>query len=217
MHWLALGLFHQPSHVVTMCMLCACFCAQAEKQLVKNISKLKSQREKIREFQGAQEGLGQLEAEAKKLKAVIDEVRSSDWTLGLQPIIWTFLHGALCSACQQALFGCAEQTHHLAFLTLNVLVVAAVSLQIDSEVNILRGERDQAKDIIDDLSKKLNAVNAVIDEFQSERQVGLLKPPQGCAQLLVLSSAPAICAAASFLLLYGAYQCAAAPVPVSVR
>jgi hypothetical protein len=48
---------------------------QAEKQLVKNISKLKSQREKIREFQGAQEGLAQLEAEAKKLKAVIDEVR----------------------------------------------------------------------------------------------------------------------------------------------
>jgi uncharacterized coiled-coil DUF342 family protein len=48
---------------------------QTEKQLVKNISKLKSQREKIREYQGAQEGLGQLEAEAKKLKAVIDEVR----------------------------------------------------------------------------------------------------------------------------------------------
>jgi hypothetical protein len=43
--------------------------------MVKNISKLKSQREKIREFQGAQEGLAQLEAEAKKLKAVIDEVR----------------------------------------------------------------------------------------------------------------------------------------------
>jgi len=43
--------------------------------MVKQISKLKSQREKIREFQGAQEGLGQLEAEAKKLKAVIDEVR----------------------------------------------------------------------------------------------------------------------------------------------
>lgn len=86
----------------------------AEKQLVKNISKLKSQREKIREFQGAQEGLAQLEAEAKKLKAVIDE--------------------------------------------------------IDGEVNILRGERDQAKDIIDDLSKKLTVVNAVIDEFQSERQ-----------------------------------------------
>lgn len=41
---------------------------------MKNISKLKSQREKIREFQGAQEGLSQLEAEAKKLKAVIDEV-----------------------------------------------------------------------------------------------------------------------------------------------
>jgi hypothetical protein len=44
-------------------------------------------------------------------------------------------------------------------------------VQIDGEVNILRGERDQAKDIIDDLSKKLNVVNAVIDEFQSERQV----------------------------------------------
>jgi hypothetical protein len=44
--------------------------------------------------------------------------------------------------------------------------------QIDGEVNILRGERDQAKDIIDDLSKKLNAVNAVIDDYQAERQVG---------------------------------------------
>jgi hypothetical protein len=44
-------------------------------------------------------------------------------------------------------------------------------VQIDGEVNILRGERDQAKDIIDDLSKKLTVVNAVIDEFQSERQV----------------------------------------------
>lgn len=57
-----------------LCLLC-CGVLQAEKQLVKNISKLKSQREKIREFQGAQEGLAQLEAEAKKLKAVIDEVR----------------------------------------------------------------------------------------------------------------------------------------------
>jgi len=46
-----------------------------------------------------------------------------------------------------------------------------LQLQIDGEVNILRGERDQAKDIIDDLSKKLNAVNAVIDEYQAERQV----------------------------------------------
>lgn len=44
-------------------------------------------------------------------------------------------------------------------------------LQIDGEVNILRGEREQAKDIIEDLSKKLNAVNAVIDGYQEERQV----------------------------------------------
>jgi hypothetical protein len=49
--------------------------------------------------------------------------------------------------------------------------------QIDSEVNILRGERDQAKDIIDDLSKKLNAVNAVIDDYQAERQVRLGRGP----------------------------------------
>ena len=55
--------------------------------------------------------------------------------------------------------------------------------QIDGEVNILRGEREQAKDIIDDLSKKLNAVNAVIDEFQSERQVGVgVCPVCGAAQ-----------------------------------
>jgi uncharacterized coiled-coil DUF342 family protein len=53
----------------------SCCVLQAEKQLVKNIGKLKSQREKVREFQGGQEGLAQLEAEAKKLKAVIDEVR----------------------------------------------------------------------------------------------------------------------------------------------
>lgn len=54
---------------------------QAEKQMVKSISKLKSQREKIREFQGAQDGLAQMEAEAKKLKAVIDEVREGELDL----------------------------------------------------------------------------------------------------------------------------------------
>lgn len=53
----------------------------------------------------------------------------------------------------------------------------AIQLQIDGEVNILRGERDQAKDIIDDLSKKLNAVNAVIDEYQAERQVCAASQP----------------------------------------
>lgn len=73
------GAFHparQPQpHTVTVSAHKRVLPTQTEKQLVKNISKLKSQREKIREYQGAQEGLGQLEAEAKKLKAVIDEVR----------------------------------------------------------------------------------------------------------------------------------------------
>ena len=46
------------------------------------------------------------------------------------------------------------------------------AVQIDGEVNILRGEREQAKDIIDDLSKKLGVVNATIDGYQEERQVG---------------------------------------------
>jgi hypothetical protein len=45
-----------------------------EKMMVQNISKLKSQRDKIREFQGQQDSLSQWEAEAKKIKAVIDEV-----------------------------------------------------------------------------------------------------------------------------------------------
>ena len=44
--------------------------------------------------------------------------------------------------------------------------------QVDSEMNILRGERDQAKDIIDDLQKKLAAVNAVLADHDAERQVG---------------------------------------------
>lgn len=46
-----------------------------EKATVRNIAKLKSQREKIRELEGQQESLGQMEAEARKIKAVIDEVR----------------------------------------------------------------------------------------------------------------------------------------------
>jgi uncharacterized coiled-coil DUF342 family protein len=46
-----------------------------EKQYVRNIAKLRSQREQIRQVQGQQESLGQMEAEAKKIKAVIDEVR----------------------------------------------------------------------------------------------------------------------------------------------
>eukprot|EP00878_Enallax_costatus_P005708 GHUV01005985.1.p1 GENE.GHUV01005985.1~~GHUV01005985.1.p1 ORF type:complete len:449 (+),score=181.87 GHUV01005985.1:226-1572(+) len=85
-----------------------------EKATVRNIAKLKGQREKIRELEGQQESLGQMEAEARKIKAVIDEV--------------------------------------------------------DSEMNILRGERDQAKDIIDDLQKKLSAVNAVLADHDAERQ-----------------------------------------------
>jgi hypothetical protein len=44
-------------------------------------------------------------------------------------------------------------------------------LQVDSEMNILRGERDQAKDIIDDLQKKLQAVTAVLNDYDLERQV----------------------------------------------
>ncbi|KAF8056252.1 PPI1 [Scenedesmus sp. PABB004] len=84
-----------------------------EKQYVRNIAKLKAQREKIREVQGQQESVGQLEAEAKKIKAVIDEV--------------------------------------------------------DSELNILRGERDQAKDIINDLQGKLQAVMAVLADYDAER------------------------------------------------
>eukprot|EP00775_Hariotina_reticulata_P001871 gene1871-2208_t len=85
-----------------------------EKMMVQNISKIKSQRDKIREFQGQQDSLAQWEAEAKKIKAVIDEV--------------------------------------------------------ESEINILRGERDQAKDIIDDLQKKLQAVTAVLADYDAERQ-----------------------------------------------
>lgn len=45
-----------------------------EKATVRNIAKLQSQREKIRELQGQQESLAQMEAEARKIKAVIDEV-----------------------------------------------------------------------------------------------------------------------------------------------
>lgn len=85
-----------------------------EKQYVRNIAKLRSQREQIRAVQGQQESLGAMEAEAKKIKAVIDEV--------------------------------------------------------DSEMNILRGERDQAKDIIDDLQKKLAMVTAVLNDYDLERQ-----------------------------------------------
>lgn len=46
--------------------------------------------------------------------------------------------------------------------------------QVDSEMNILRGERDQAKDIIDDLSSKLQAVMAVLGDYDAERQVCML-------------------------------------------
>lgn len=46
-----------------------------EKATVRNIAKLRGQREKIRESEGQQESLGQLEAEARKIKAVIDEVK----------------------------------------------------------------------------------------------------------------------------------------------
>jgi hypothetical protein len=38
-------------------------------------------------------------------------------------------------------------------------------------MNILRGERDQAKDIIDDLQKKLQVVVAVLNDYDLERQV----------------------------------------------
>lgn len=171
---------------------------QAEKQMVKQISKLKSQREKIREFQGAQEGLGQLEAEAKKLKAVIDEVGFA-WAVGGAGAAWVarqdevhvikagstargeHLHVQLEEQAGQvdSSVGAWGSDFHKAALPSPLMRPAAccaslppVSWQIDGEVNILRGEREQAKDIIDDLSKKLNAVNAVIDEFQSERQVG---------------------------------------------
>lgn len=44
-------------------------------------------------------------------------------------------------------------------------------VQVDSEMNILRGERDQAKDIIDDLQEKLQAVMAVLADYDAERQV----------------------------------------------
>jgi hypothetical protein len=49
---------------------------------------------------------------------------------------------------------------------------ACVLWQVESEINILRGERDQAKDIIDDLQKKLQAVTAVLADYDAERQVG---------------------------------------------
>jgi hypothetical protein len=38
-------------------------------------------------------------------------------------------------------------------------------------MNILRGERGQAKDIIDDLQKKLQVVVAVLNDYDLERQV----------------------------------------------
>lgn len=85
-----------------------------EKQYVRSIAKLRAQRDKVRELQGQSGDLQQLEAEAKKIKAVIDEV--------------------------------------------------------DSEVNILRGERDQAKDIIDDLQAKLSVVMGALADFDAERQ-----------------------------------------------
>lgn len=50
-----------------------------EKQYVRNIAKLRSQREQIRAVQGQQESLGAMEAEAKKIKAVIDEVGAMLW------------------------------------------------------------------------------------------------------------------------------------------
>ena len=46
-----------------------------EKQYVRSIAKLRAQRDKVRELQGQSGDLQQLEAEAKKIKAVIDEVR----------------------------------------------------------------------------------------------------------------------------------------------
>lgn len=57
--------------------------------------------------------------------------------------------------------------------------------QVDSEINILRGERDQAKDIIDDLQKKLGAVNAVLSDYDAERQVraGRAGGQRGCLRL----------------------------------
>jgi hypothetical protein len=52
-----------------------------------------------------------------------------------------------------------------------LLLLLLLLLQVDSEMNILRGERDQAKDIIDDLQKKLQAVTAVLNDYDLERQV----------------------------------------------
>jgi hypothetical protein len=53
----------------------------------------------------------------------------------------------------------------------NEAAVAVWNVQVDSEMNILRGERDQAKDIIDDLQKKLQVVVAVLNDYDLERQV----------------------------------------------
>jgi hypothetical protein len=59
----------------------------------------------------------------------------------------------------------------LAGLSLLLLLMLSYGAQVDSEMNILRGERDQAKDIIDDLQKKLQAVTAVLNDYDLERQV----------------------------------------------
>lgn len=97
---------------------------------MKNISKLKSQREKIREFQGAQEGLSQLEAEAKKLKAVIDEVRWGPRGCG-----------GLCN--EVWLRRCMDGPWGLRGLRTVARLGRMWTPLIDSLVNILRGERDQ--------------------------------------------------------------------------
>lgn len=66
---------------------------------------------------------------------------------------------------------CPTSTGHLLYgILFHKPVVCAT--QVDSEMNILRGERDQAKDIIDDLQKKLSAVQAVLADHDAERQVG---------------------------------------------
>lgn len=49
-------------------------------------------------------------------------------------------------------------------------ILVQLITQVDSEVNILRGERDQAKDIIDDLQAKLSVVMGALADFDAERQ-----------------------------------------------
>jgi len=113
-----------------------------EKMVVNDISKLRGQREKIKEYELHKASLGELEAEAKKVKAVIEEMDGEGRILLL------------------------VQQHHAR----TQAEFFNIPFHSTGEFSIIKGERDAASGIIKDFWTQLKAAEAEAAKVEYEQK-----------------------------------------------